>query len=115
MERRIEHRHLRHAVAQQVHRGPDPLEIRRVVQRGELDAVLDALDHGAVDPDGPLELFTSVHDPVSHCVDVTERRDVVDARRLRHDPPQDAIDRRAVIAHRLGVPLLLVSFRLKRE
>jgi hypothetical protein len=51
-------------VREGVHHGPDPLEVRGVVQGRQVDDLLDALDDVRVDPHRGGEEFPAVHHPV---------------------------------------------------
>ena len=65
MERGVEHRDHRDAVAEKGAGGPDPAQVRRVVQRREINAVLDPADDAGVDPGVGPEALPAVHDPVA--------------------------------------------------
>ena len=73
VERGVEHRDLRHAVAQELARRADALEVGRVVQRRQLDAILDARDHGLVDAHRGPEALPAVDHTVSDRVNVRDR------------------------------------------
>ncbi len=45
----VEHGHLWHAIAKQFHAGADTFNVGRIVQRRQLDAVLDAGEHLILD------------------------------------------------------------------
>src|SRR5690606_24280328 len=68
MERRIEHRHLGDLLSKGRPYRLNTTKVVRVVQRGEVDRILDAIAYLFVDDDGPLEVLGAVHHPVAHCV-----------------------------------------------
>jgi len=59
VKRRVEHRHLRNAGAEQLARGVDALEVGRVVERREIDAPADLLEHRTVDRHRVRELLAA--------------------------------------------------------
>ena len=71
MEGGIEHRDHRDPLAEQGAGGPDAAQVGRVVQRGEVDAVLDPADDAGVDPGVASEALAAVHDTVADRVHVT--------------------------------------------
>jgi hypothetical protein len=93
----VEHRDLRHARAQDRRRGADALEVGRVVQRREIDRVLDPLQYLVVDPHRAREALAPVHDPVTDRVDLgasAERHAALAA----DEPRDDVLDGRPVVA-----------------
>ena len=68
MERSIKHRDLRQIFAEQIARGHDPLNIFRIVQWRQIDAVLDPLQHLVVDQRRFFEHFAAVHNAVAYGV-----------------------------------------------
>jgi hypothetical protein len=73
VERGVEDGHLGHALAQDLPGGVDPLEVGGVVERGEVDAVLDLVHDHIVDGHGLGELLAAVDDAVADGGDVADR------------------------------------------
>ena len=106
MERGVEHRDLRDAGTEELARRVDALEVGRVVQRREVDAVLDLVDHRVVDEHRAGQLLAAVDDAMADGVDVGERLDARHRGLGRDQPAQDVIEGGAVVAQRrrLGAP-----------
>ena len=104
VERGVEDGHLRHAGAEQLARGVDALEVRRVVQRREVDAVLDLVHDLVADHHRPRELLAAVDGAVADRVDVADRGDAGDAGLGRDEPAQHVVERGAVVAQRRRAP-----------
>ena len=104
---------LRHAGAEQRARRADALQVGRVVERRELDAVLDAGEHLVVDRTERGTL-AAVDDAVPDGVDVGDRAEL-DPGRGRHQPAQHVVDRRAVVAQRASRALRRPALGAQRE
>ena len=97
----VEYRHHRGAVAERRPGGPDAVQVRRVVQRSEVDAVLDLADDAGVDPGVGPEALAAVHDAVTDRVDLARGIDHPGIVSGAHEPAHHPFDRRAVVADRL--------------
>src|SRR5262249_6336225 len=71
----VEDRNLRDPGSEELGRGADPPQVRRVVEGCQLDALLDPLDHLPFDPHGALEPLAAVDDPMADGVEVREGAD----------------------------------------
>jgi len=74
------------------------------VQRREVDAVLDLVDHRVVDDHRAGQLLAAVDDAVADGVDVGERLDTRHPGLRRHQPAQHVVEGGAVVAQRRGPP-----------
>src|SRR5690606_7080376 len=98
MERRIEHRDLRN-VAERLAHGSNAFQVVRVVQRREVDHLLDLAQHDRIDLHRLAEPLTAVNDAVADRIDVAHRGEV-GARLLAGEPAQHGVDCRPVVADR---------------
>src|SRR6266480_2775140 len=72
MKSSVEDRNLREAVAKYGARGKDSFDIRRIVERREIDAFFYAAEHIIVN-DGTLgEAFTAMHNAMTNCMNVCD-------------------------------------------
>ena len=111
VERGVEHRHVRH-VAEEVPRRPVALDVRRVVQRRDVEALLDRPQHLVVDQHRGLEALAPVHHPVPDRLDLAPVPD--DTRLLAGQEGQHALDGDLVLEDLgglldRGAPLRLVA------
>ncbi len=98
------HRHVRHDLPARV----DADQVRRIVERCEVIALLDGFQHRVVDDYGGGKLLPAMHDAVADCTDLAERLDdpvPCIRQRIDHEP-----DRHGVIRHR-RLDLYLVPAR----
>lgn len=112
MERRIEDGDLGDPGAERLANGEDPLQVVRVVERRELDVVLDPADHLVVDQDRVPEALAAVDDPVAHSFDLAHAAGQHAGFRAR-EPLEDAGDGGAVIAHGDRLPHRPASRRVE--
>jgi len=115
VERGVEHRDLRHAVAQELARRANAPQVRRVVQRRQLDAILDARDHVVVDAHRGPEALPAVNHAVPDRMDVGHRAHRFDARVGRDDPAQDPVHCLPMVAQRRVLESLLPTLCLKHD
>ena len=115
MEGRVEYRDLVDTFTEDLRCSPDPAQIRRIVQRGQLDAVFDLRDHIGVDLDRFSELFPTMNDAVADGMDVTDRSDRFDPGFGRDDPAQDQVESLSVIPQRHIFLNRGLSFRLQGD
>jgi hypothetical protein len=101
----VEHRDLRHSRTEALARRADALEVGRVVERRQLNAVLDLLQHAVVDEHRAGELLPAVDHAVADGVDVTQGRETCAARPGGDEPGEQGVQRRAMVAQRLGAAL----------
>ena len=71
MEGRVEHHHLGH-VGQNLLAGADAEQMGVVMERCELGADLDLVQHVVVHQGAAVEIVGSLHDAVTYCLDVRE-------------------------------------------
>ena len=69
MKGRIEDRELRDGVAEDLAAGPDPREVCRVVERGELAKILDGIFHVLGNTRSAAKLEAAMHDTMAHEID----------------------------------------------
>src|SRR5581483_12247247 len=70
MKRGVKHGNLRLSRSKKSARRADALSAAGIVQRRKFDAPLDFCEHSIVDQDRFRKLFTAVHDPMSHRIDI---------------------------------------------
>jgi hypothetical protein len=85
------------------------------VQRREVDAVLDLLQHGVIDQDGTVELLAAMNDAVAHGVDVGERAEAGNRGFRRDQPAQDVIQGLPVVAQGGGEALRRAALGVQGE
>ena len=100
VKRGVEDGDLRDAGPQKVRRRADALDVRGVVERREVGALLDPGEHVWIDLDRHLELLAPVNDSVPRRVNVGHRSEAFEARLCRDEPSQEDVDRRAVVPER---------------
>ena len=101
MERGVEDGDLWNSRPEHRPRGADSAEIVRVVQRGELDEILDLVPDPVVDERRPAESLSTVNDAMSDGLNFADRRDR-DARVGAGQPFDDEFDGGGVVADHLG-------------
>ena len=68
MEGRIENSYLR-CIIHQAHTGLDAVQVRRIMQRGNLGAGFDAVKHVVADQDRVCKTLAAMHDTMTNSVD----------------------------------------------
>jgi ABC-2 type transport system permease protein len=99
----VEDGDLRHLLAEQIRGRVDALEVRRVVQRRQVNALLKPDQHFLVDQDRPRETFRAVDHAVSNRVNVRQAGNARDPGFRRGNPVDDVRERRLVVAQRGSV------------
>jgi hypothetical protein len=90
MEGGVERRHLRHAGTQRRLRRADPAEVMRIVERCQVDDLVEPTQDLGIDEDRPGEVLATVHHPVAHGLDLAQRIDAGAALRIG-EPPEHVI------------------------
>ena len=102
VKRRVEDRDLREPRAEDLARRLYAADVRGVVQRRELYAVLYPAQHVFRNRDRMREVLAAVHDPVPDRVNVRHAPHGLNPRIGRRHPTQDCLDGRPRVAHRRG-------------
>src|ERR1017187_7526838 len=98
----IEHCYLRRRLAEDLPQRPNSSQIIRIVERREVDAVFDSLQHFIVDDDRFLEELAAVHYAVARRVDVSQTANPVDPGAVGCQPAQHIVECRGDVADRRG-------------
>lgn len=69
----VENGDLRYVVAEYLACCRDATQVVRVVQRREINELLEAALYGRIDERGLGEHLATVHDSVTHCIDLADR------------------------------------------
>ncbi len=97
VESGVKDAHLRQARHQLLH-SVHAFQVGGVVQRSQVGALLELLQHLVGQNDALVELLTAVYDAVSYSTDLTERTDDTDIRIKQ--VPDDRLDGFVVVRHR---------------
>ena len=100
MKRRVEDGGLRQSCAEDFTRRLDALDVRRIVQRSQVDAILYPAQYFVRDEDRMREAFAAMHDAMADGVDISDALDRVDTGTFRTGPSNDEFDSRARISQR---------------
>src|SRR5690606_30949172 len=99
MERCVEHGHLRHSRTERGACGFDASQIRRIVQRCEIDVFLNAALDFRIDEHGTLEPLAPMHHAVSDRVDLGHAPDG-NSGALAREPREQEVHGGAMVAKR---------------
>src|SRR5579864_5244276 len=106
VESGVEHCHLRRACSEQATRRQNSFDVIRIVQRGELNTVLNPFQN-LIGNDGRLgEALTSVHYAMPNRVNVARPVHLLESGFVRDDPAQNKIQRRRNVPDRSSQGLL---------
>jgi len=98
VECRVEHGHLRHALAQHFAHGKNSFDVARVVQWSKVDAALDAFQHFVGDQRRFMKQLAAMNHAVAHGVDIGRAANLRHAGFIGHSPANHVIERRGSIA-----------------
>src|SRR5687768_7757461 len=113
MKRGVEDGDLRHSRAEHARRGTDAGDVVWVVERRELDELIQGAQNGLVDALRPREVLTAMDDAMTHRLDLGERSDR-GLRLITHQPAGHMLDRRGQIPKRRR-GAYAVSFGAERD
>ena len=88
----IEDCDLRRRLAEDLPQRPNSAQVVGIMERRQVDAVFDSLQHLIVDDDRFLEQLAAMHHAVSHRVDVSQTANLVDPGAIRCQPAQHIIE-----------------------
>src|SRR5581483_3756902 len=97
---RIEYGDLRCRLAEDLAQCLNAAEVVGIVQRRQIDAVLDPLKHFIVDDDGLLEQLSAMYDAMADRVDVSQAPNLLDSGAIRCEPAQHIIECRGDVPNR---------------
>src|SRR4029077_10163328 len=100
MESRIKYRNLRDVAAKKLARRQNPLHIIRIMQRRQIDTILDPLEHAVVNERGLLEQLASVHDAVTDGMYFSSILDLMNSGAFRCDVAEQIIQSRTHVPKR---------------
>ena len=115
MERGVKDCDLRQPDAEQLACSADAFQVARIVQRCQLNAILDPAEHFVGNEDRVRESFAAMHNPVSDGVQVGDAPHLANARILRGHPAENVVHGRSDVTHGRGRPVLLPILGLERD